>query len=409
MASAEPTSNRPRTKRWSRRLAIVGGATLLVGGGLWYGVNRTAWMGPIVADGLRAVFGNRFVAFAEDTAYGIQDRINTWRYQDEPPKTFWEAPTEQVVPPAPPVPPSDGSASVGSGEPPFVPAALTPPYPNVAAKGDGLWTPIPDAGEPTAPPILYKTLIHPDGRRVFAALAIVALERSAVGLHLVAGTSEPESSKVSRAERPGQIPSEHHASLLAAFNGGFKATHGQFGMFLDGKEYLPPKDYACTFVHYQDGRLAIAPWSKLKDAGTDDIRYYRQTPPCLVQDGEVEKQVENIGETATGWGATVSGETVIRRSAIGISQDGKTLYYGIGDALTAQSLARGMRAAGSYVAAQLDVNYSYPRFLLYAKGAATPFATSSIIPAVEFTKDQYVNPSPRDFFYLTRERKKNPG
>jgi len=367
-------------------------------------------MGPLVADGLRAVFGNRFVAFAEDTAYGIQDRVNTWRYRNEPPKTFWEAPTEATLPP--PLPSaaeaSSSSASVAVA-PPFYPAAVQPPFPNVAAKGDGLWTAIPDPAEPNEPPLMYKTLIHPDGRRVFAALAVVAIDRASVGLHLVAGTSEPESPRVPRAERPGQVPAEHHPSLVAAFNGGFKATHGQFGMFLEGKEYLPPKDHACTFVHYKDGRLAVAPWSKLKDAGTDDIRYYRQTPPCLVQDGEVEKQVENIGETGTGWGATVSGETVIRRSALGVSQDGKTLYYAIGDALTAQSLARGMRAVGSQVAAQLDVNYSYPRFLLYAKGTVGPFATTSIIPAVEFTNNQYVTPSPRDFFYLTRERKKNPG
>jgi hypothetical protein len=225
-------------------------------------------------------------------------------------------------------------------------------------------------------------------------------------LQLVAGTSEPESPRVHAKERPGRVPEDAHASLFAAFNGGFKATHGQYGMLLNGTEYLPPRDYSCTFVHYKDGRLAIGTWSALKQSGIGDMLYYRQTPPCLVEDGEVNKQVET-SDYVRGWGATVSGETVIRRSAIGLSKDRKIIYYGIGDAMTAQAIARGLKAAGSHSVAELDVNYSYPRFLLYGKKAdSAPIATASLIPGVEYTKDQYIQPSPRDFFYLTRTKKK---
>jgi hypothetical protein len=376
-----------------------------MGAGLWYGVNHTSWMGPLVADGLRSILGPRFVAWAEDTAYGLQDRVNRWRYRDAKPKTFWEPPQA----PSLPAPGPSSSAAEVPTEPVFAPAAFEPPYAEVAATGDGAWAPIADPSDSTAAPVLFRALVHPDARRGFAALAVVAIEREAVGLHLVAGTAEPESPKVPRTERPGAISADHHASLVAAFNGGFKATHGQYGMLLGGKEYLPPIDYSCTLVHYRDGRIAIAPWSTLKGGGIGDMLFYRQTPPCLVQKGDVEKVVESTGEYSKGWGATVSGETVIRRSAIGVSENGRTLYYGIGDAMTAQSLARGMKAAGAHAAAELDVNYSYPRFLLYTRTeGAPPRATSSIIPGVDFTKDQYVAPSPRDFFYLTRERKKKP-
>lgn len=376
-----------------------------MGGGVWYGVNHTSWMGPLVADGLRSLLGPKFVAWAEDTAYGLQDRVNRWRFKDSKPKTYWEPPAATEALAAP----SAVASAVPSNEPRFTPAPFEPPFANVAATGDGAWSPIPDADEPTAPPLLYRALVHPDARRGFAALAVVAIDRESVGLHLVAGTTEPESPRVPRTERPGMIPTEHHSALFAAFNGGFKATHGQYGMLLDGKEYLPPIDYSCTLVHYRDGRLAIAPWSTLKTDGLGEMLFYRQTPPCLVQKGEVEKVVESMGEYGKGWGATVSGETVIRRSAIGVSADGKTVFYGIGDAMTAQSLARGMKAVGATSAAELDVNYSYPRFLLYSRmEAGPPRATSSLIPGVDFTKDQYVSPSPRDFFYLTRERKKKP-
>ena len=392
-------AEKPRKKRrWLRRLGIGSGGAMVLALGLWFGVNHTSWMGPMLADGMRAVFGARFVAWLEDTSYALQDKVNQWRYKDQKPKTFWEPPADPPVRPAPPPGKPD--------EVVFFPDSFSPPYPEVAATGDGNWAPIADPEDPQAPAAVYKALVHPDLRRGFAVLAVVAMDRAAFDLHLVAGTSEPESPRVPPKDRPGAIPPTDHATLFAAFNGGFKATHGQYGMLLDGTEYLPPRDYACTFVHYKDGRLAIGAWSKLKTGGIEDMLYYRQTPPCLVDEGDVNKQVE-ISEAVKGWGATVSGDTVIRRSAIGLSKDGKIVYYGIGDAMTAQAIARGMKAAGGYSVAELDVNYSYPRFLLYSKAdGALPIASSSIIPGIEFQKDQYIHASPRDFFYLTRAKKK---
>jgi hypothetical protein len=189
------------------------------------------------------------------------------------------------------------------------------------------------------------------------------------------------------------------------FNGGFKATHGQYGMMVGDVELLTPRDIACTFARYRDGTYGIATWSSMK-ADRDKLSYYRQTPPCLVEDGEVHKA---LGEHAKGWGATVSGDTVIRRSALGLSEDRQTLYYGLGEAMTAEAIAIGMKAAGAHWAAELDVNYSYPRMLFYERPAPEqlPIAKSAIIPAIDFTRYDYVaNASPRDFFYLTRSNRK---
>ena len=48
------------------------------------------------------------------------------------------------------------------------------------------------------------------------------------------------------------VPDKHHDGLIAAFNGGFKTTHGHYGMMLDGVEFVPPRDVACTFARYRD-------------------------------------------------------------------------------------------------------------------------------------------------------------
>src|SRR6185295_9483945 len=100
-------------------------------------------------------------------------------------------------------------------------------------------------------------------------------------------------------------------------------------------------------------------------------------------------------------------ETIIRRSAVGLDKEGHTLFYALGDAVTAQSLAQAMKAAGAIDAAQLDINYSYPRFLIYERTSANepPKAKTGLIPDLKFTSWEYVSEaSPRDFFFLTRHR-----
>jgi hypothetical protein len=392
-----------RGRKWLKRLGQIGLVGALLMGGLWVAVHRVQWLGPAIADGLRSVLGPGPVAWMEDAAYGVQDWVNRWRYADDAPKTFWEVPEGLPTGDHPPQAPEKATPS-------WQPPGFEAPFDEVATPVDGKWIPVDDPRRPQADPVLFKSMVHPDRRRSFAALAVVAIDTEALDLHLLAGTKEPTSYRVPRDERPGMIPKEHQDDLVAAFNGGFKTTHGHYGMMLDGVEFVPPREIACTFARYRDGRYRIRTWTQL-EGDVDEMRYYRQTPPCLVEEGELHDRLR-YQEYAKGWGATVSGDTIIRRSAIGLSEDGKTLFYGIGEAMTAQSLARGMKAAGAHDAAELDVNYSYPRFLFYEQreGDKMPKAASCLIPNVEYSKWHYVGQaSPRDFFYLVYDGKQARG
>src|SRR5262249_22135057 len=153
----------------------------------------------------------------------------------------------------------------------------------------------------------------------FAAVAIVALDMRKLELRLVAGTQEPFSITVPNDHRPGLIPKDAQPSLVAAFNGGFKAIHGHWGMMLGGETFLAPRDIACTAALYKDDRLDIRTWSEIKST-EGEMKWYRQTPPCLVEQGKTNTTLDE-GEYSRGWGATVSGDTVIRRSAIGTDKD----------------------------------------------------------------------------------------
>jgi Phosphodiester glycosidase len=387
-----------KKSRWRRRALIALGGFAVGVPGLWLAIHTFPGLGPALADGVRAVVGPKPVAWAEDVAYGVQDRIDRWRYKDAPPKTFWETPTPD---PAMPVVP----AAVASGDPAakpapadegFPPPAYAAPFAGVAAEGDGTWIPMKEPG-------MAKSLVHPDPKRSFAAVAVVAIDLHKMDLHVVAGTSEPASATVPADHRPGLIPKEVSDDLVAAFNGGFKATHGRYGMMLGGETFLPPRDIACTVGLFKDGAIKIRTWPALKDSEAQ-MNGYRQTPPCLVEEGKTNSALDDF-EYTKNWGATVSGETVIRRSAIGIDKAGRVLFYGFGDAVTAQALSHAMKAIGAENAAQLDVNYSYPRFLMFEKLPEGPRPTSALVSAIKFSKYEYtVEPSPRDFFYLTRHR-----
>ncbi len=401
-ASVPAAAKRPR--KWRRRLLWASGAALVGAVGLWIAIHRIPWLGPWLAEGARSVLGPAAVAWLEDTAYGVEDRVNRWRYGEAPPKVLWE---EEAAPPE--VAPRPATSASASGPPPaFPPPNFAPPFPQVAAAGDGVWLTLDDGrakerdGRPGA---FVRALVHPDPKRSFAAVAVVAMDLTRLDLRLVAGVSEPQSHTVPRSSRPGMIPKEHVPALVAAFNGGFRAVHGQYGMRLGSDLFLPPRDMACTVALLPSAPkpVRIGTWSAIK---ADDATFegFRQTPPCLVEGG---KKNPVINEYSRGWGATVSGDTIIRRSALGIDPTGQVLYYALGDALSVDALAMAMKAIGSVDAAQLDVNYSYPRFILYADGAtpeAPPEASKSIIRDVKFRRGEYaVEPAERDFFYIMRK------
>jgi hypothetical protein len=384
--------------RWGRRLLWAAGGTVVGVLGLWVAIHEIPGFGPWLADTGRSIFGQAAVAWAEDTAYGIADDINQLRFKDSAPKTYWEEPSAAAVSAAPAAS-SAAAVAEAPADPP--PPAFTPPQPSVATEADGKWLPLSDASG--QPPAMYKALVHPDAKRSFAAVALIAIERKHIDIHLVAGKTEPASTVVPMERRPGVVPEADQADLIAAFNGGFKATHGHYGMMLNGETYLPPRDIACTIAMMKDGSMRVGTWKELKSA-EGEMKWYRQTPPCLVENGAIPAAVDV--EYAKGWGATVDGETVIRRSALGVDATGRFMMFGLGDALTAQSLARAMKAAGAVAAAQLDVNYAYPRFLVYerAQGEA-PKAKSAIIPDIKFRPGEYVGEAAlRDFFYLTRKK-----
>jgi hypothetical protein len=292
--------------------------------------------------------------------------------------------------------------------PPFSPKAVGPALETFSAEGDGEWVPMVDPRRPGEPPRMFKTLLHPDKSRSWSEVFVVAVDLRTVSVRPVMGYQEPRTDK-KEAEgyvRPAKIPKEHWDSLLAAFNGGFMAEHGHYGVYFDGITFIDPKDDACTLAQFSDGHLEVRSWPKMSDR-LPEMVWYRQAPNCMYEDGKMHPNLKIY--RARKWGATLDGETVIRRSAVGISADQQILYVGISNHTNAKVMALGMHHAGAVHVAQMDVNWSYPKFVTYELDQEGKLVPVALAEGFEFNEHLYLRErSMRDFFYLARKEEVPP-
>ncbi len=370
--------------RWLLSLTLLGSVGLCAA---WLAVRHVPWFGPLVADELRALVGSERVTQLEETVAGVEDRVQQVVSDGKVRSLSDATPSELLVSVA-----DSKTTTEAAG-----PRAIGPLYPATASPEDGSWQAVSArAGESGA---IYRTIVHPDSERVYAELFVFALDLSKLSVHAVAGSIEPKSAQpLPEVARPGVIPESARGQLVAAFNGGFKAEHGQFGMMVDGSELLAPKPQSCTFAATSDGALRIAPWTDL--AGTSALSWWRQTPGCMLQGGVLHPGLRTAD--SRNWGATLEGKTVIRRSAVGLSADARTLFVGISNATTARALALGMQHVGAVDVAQLDVNFSFPRFLLYRAGEGGALNAIGAVRGLLYQPDEYLgHASTRDFFYVT--------
>src|SRR6478609_326354 len=116
-----PRKDAPRAARrgkWGRRLLGGVGLGFVIFLLVWYAVHHFDWAGPMVANSLRAVFGDDNVARLEDFVYGAEDHVNRVLKKNEPPKAYWQVPGSASAAPVASVTsaPSSSSATIaGAG------------------------------------------------------------------------------------------------------------------------------------------------------------------------------------------------------------------------------------------------------------------------------------------------------
>ncbi|MEP7052671.1 MAG: hypothetical protein ABJB12_20045 [Pseudomonadota bacterium] len=401
--------SKPRRSLLARLMLWFAGGSLLSVVLVWYAVHHFDWAGPLVANSLRALVGDDKVAKLEDWVYGAEDSVNRVLKKNEAPKAYWNVPTALPGPSASAPEPSPLNVTPeptqAAARPSFKPENPGPALKDWSAPGDGEWVAVPDVRHPEQEPRMYKTLLHPDKGRSWAEVFVVAIDVKQVELFPVAGTQEPQpdSDEAKKYLREGKIPVSSQAELLAAFNGGFMTEHGGYGMKVDGVTIAKPKARACTIAAYKDGSLRIASWPELARTEADMV-WFRQTPECMWEADKLHAGLQ-AGAGLKKWGSTVDGETVIRRSGIGLNADRSVLFVAITNHTSARVLADGLHHAGATDVAQLDVNWSYPKFVTFEPiGHTAVLHPVPLAPGFEYSDDEYLRKKEkRDFFYLLRK------
>ncbi len=286
----------------------------------------------------------------------------------------------------------------------FPPADFAPPSARSAAAGDGTWRRLgaTSAGDRAAAgrSVLVVTTVHPHPVSRFDSVTLAAIDLRHAALHFMAGKDDPGAEALD--PPAGVIPEADQDKLLAVFNGGFLPRHGRWGMMVQGRELVPPRADGCTVGLYRDGAVRIRPWAALESrSGT--MSAYRQTPPCLIDSGKLHPALSAGNERL--WGGRDPKRKTRRRSALGIDESGRVLLYAMGTEVGPLLLAQAMRHAGAVDAVQLDINWSWTRFLLY--GQPSPGGrlqvTSTLIPKMTHSSKGYLERAGhRDFFYVLR-------
>jgi hypothetical protein len=199
----------------------------------------------------------------------------------------------------------------------------------------------------------------------------------------------------------GLVPTSEKERLLAVFNGGFQPRHGGWGMKLADTVVVPPRDTGCTLALYADGSIRLRTFTALA-ATESDMRAFRQTPPCLVEEGAVHPDL--LAGRDKAWKGNTAGIVTRRRSAVGLDESGSILFYAVGVEATPRLLAEALSVAGARNAAELDINWAWTRFLFYGKNEEGKVRVTHSLVEGEYGKSGYVErASERDFFYVLRK------
>ena len=296
-----------------------------------------------------------------------------------------------------------------------------------ALPGEGKWRPLDKdpfiATNPDTPSPFVQSFIRTDQKRAYNQTWVLIWDPRQIALHTMSGTLEPKSATGETG--PGLVPRKPEVMrrLVGGFNGGFQATHGEFGMMADGVVYLPPKPYSATVAELSDGSTGFGTWPN-DEKVPENILSFRQNMTPLVMDGVVNPYKRNWwGGVPPGW----TDESRTTRSAVCQTKEGFVAYL-YGASIDADHLAFAMQRARCDYGIHLDMNPGHSGFEFYraAPAAELPaldrkldsqWEAEGAVSGMEGWKfrsrrmlrymglmnfPRYIQRESRDFFYLTR-------
>lgn len=354
-------------------------------------VRAVSWIGPAP------------IAWLEERAFAARDTMKQVAFK------FHGADSTGTLSgtPEPEPPPLDASKLDDGGR--WPPSALKSMW-KTGEPGEGEWQ-VPKipwlrrmpGADDSVPPAFLRTFVRPDEERPYAKVLLVAMDMRQLDLDMEAGTEDPR--PLTGAPGPGRIPRDPavFTRVAAAFNGGFKTEHGNYGMMVRRRVLLPPQPGVATVVLTKDQRVGMGSWPNTHDvkgiAGIagDDIVSFRQNLDPLVDQGQVNPAKRSL------WGFTLPGTGMqTERSGICVTQTGNMLYAW-GDDVSATTLGKAMKMAGCIYGMHLDMNPHHTGFVFASidEFKGKKYKAELLSNQMEISPERYLEYAQKDFFYIT--------
>ncbi|HEV3366350.1 MAG TPA: hypothetical protein VG054_02720 [Acidimicrobiales bacterium] len=208
------------------------------------------------------------------------------------------------------------------------------------------------------------------------------------GLHV--GSSDPPTGAATVFRDNGSsIGPDEAPTLVAAFNGGFKANSGAGGFELNGQVLIPLVAGTASLVIDTSGVARVGVWGRDLPAPGEQVSSVRQNLAALVIAGQPAAQIADIGA----WGSTLGGGAAVARSSLGEDTAGNLVYAASMQAVPGD-LAGALIGAGVVRGMQLDIN---PQWVQLATAPTPGAPLVAGIPGQNRPGNQYQVGWTRDF------------
>jgi hypothetical protein len=254
-------------------------------------------------------------------------------------------------------------------------------------------------------PAVYEAALVPPGGALRSGVAWMDTRLLSARLYSGSGSPGGLGYKFTAPVLPGAA-----ATLVAAFNGGFKMADAHGGYYTEGKLVDPLVAGDASVVIYSSGAVTVGAW------GTDvsmtrSVAAVRQNLVPLVTGGKPTALA--AGADWRAWGNTCGADSCAKsvpgiehqwRSGLGVTADG-ALVYAAGPALDPAQLAALLVRAGVVRGMELDINPDWPVFAAYRpaapQGLAAPPNGSKLL-ATRLGAATFFQPSyARDFITMS--------
>jgi hypothetical protein len=309
---------------------------------------------------------------------GIVNWIENEWYSHHPPPVGGSVPKGEIRVPA-------GGVTINNATVPYLPTP-TPivPFASPAIAGEGQWSPV--GRRVNGIPAIFETTLRPDRVHTSYVAGVAWMDTKLLRATLYSGSWIPGGGPY-----PNTAPVQPSAArtMVAAFNAGFLMNNANGGYYTNGKEQIPLRTGAASFVVYKNGTSNIISWPYGRNVPSD-VASVRQNLDLLVQNGH---QVSGLhANDTTKWGLTLGNAVYVWRSGLGVTANGALVYVG-GPGLNITDLGNLLVRAGAVRAMELDINTDWVNFATYTPatptGLAAPSNGSLLLPGMTGSTGRY--------------------